>query len=144
VNHRPAWIRAVIGANVAFLLMAGPWPIALKQPGSASYIARVVKGDDRLATLAARIPADAGVAGDAFALTTLSHRRDVYLWPSPFRDAPADQLPSGLATPADPVKAARVSYLLITTNHADGIPADFTRQAELDGVVLYARNARGR
>jgi uncharacterized membrane protein len=139
----PATVRAAVSLPVALALLLGPFlpPVADTQ----SFFLGRYWGEDagELRCLVEPIPEDAGVSAGR-ALTLLSHRETLFLWPFPFAGAPAATLPAEHLSKSDPDLAAHVDYLVVARSSTDPIPDGFELDASGPAYQRYRRTATTR
>jgi uncharacterized membrane protein len=133
-----ATMRAAIAFPVVLALMLGPFlpPVADTQ----SYFLGRYWGEDtsEVKCLIEGIPDDAGVSAGR-AITLLSHRQHLYLWPFPFAGTPASTLPAEHLSRANPELAAKVDYLIVARTSTDPIPPGFELDVDGTGYDRYRR-----
>lgn len=132
-------VRPFVGIAALALLVGPVAPSLLVPEGSdfqvktftQSYAAEQLRADDDVRCIVRGVPRNAGVSADMAPLTFLAHRRDLYLWPSPFAAAPPSVLPGDLGPRPSPADAARVDYVI--TAAANGVPSEPPPGFVLDG-----------
>jgi hypothetical protein len=132
-------VRPFVGIAALALLVGPVLPSALVPEGSdfhvktftESYAAEQLRVDHDVRCIVRGVPRGAGVSADMAPLTFLAHRRDLYLWPSPFAAASPSVLPGDLGPRPSAVDAAGVDYVI--TAGADGVPSEPPPGFVLDG-----------
>lgn len=141
LQSRPPRARHVVAACGILALIFGPLvPAFGSDDVFQTFAGRYWIPRSEVRCIVAGIPDDAGVSARQ-GLPFLAHRRALYLWPYPFRGAPADILPADYLAHGDPALAQGVDYLLIPRADAEMVPPGFVADGESARYLRFRREA---
>jgi uncharacterized membrane protein len=142
VARCPGGVRRVVTGSLALALLLGPVLPALVYPApGSSYAFSLFVPDQEIRCLTGAIPADAGISTTSSALSRLAERDAAYLWPFPFKPAPANTLPGPQHRLPAPTLAAEVDYLVIPRHSPSPVPPDFTEDGATAHLLRYRRTS---
>jgi hypothetical protein len=139
VEDRPDRSRHVVAACVLLAVLLGPVvPGLVMHPPLGSFAGQYWVPNGEARCIVGGIPESASLSGTE-PITEATHRRQLFLWPYPFRGPSPAVLPGAYLARGDAALAAGVDYVVVDRKAADLVPAGFVPDGESPHYLRFRR-----